>query len=52
MLAATHTVVHSPGRMTDGGARSTSNLVNCADYLLATDLLEVRGIFTLNQIFT
>jgi hypothetical protein len=42
LLAATHTVVHSPGRMTDGGARSTSNLVNCADYLLSTDLLEVR----------
>lgn len=43
MLAATHTVVHSPGRMTDGGARSTSNLVNCAEYLLATDLLEARA---------
>lgn len=39
-LADTHVVVHSPGRMTDGGARSTSNLVNCADYLLSTATLK------------
>jgi len=39
LINATHTVVHSPGRMTDGGARSTSNFVNCADYLLRTDTL-------------
>jgi hypothetical protein len=26
--------------MTDGGARSTSNFVNCADYLLSTDMLQ------------
>jgi hypothetical protein len=26
--------------MTDGGARSTSNFVNCADYLLSTDMLK------------
>jgi len=32
--------VHSPGRMTDGGARSTSNFVNCAAYLLSTDRLQ------------
>jgi hypothetical protein len=43
MLVATHTVVHSPGRMTDGGARSTSNFVNCAAYLLSTDRLQVRS---------
>jgi hypothetical protein len=35
--------VHSPGRMTDGGARSTSNFVNCAAYLLSTDRLQVRS---------
>ena len=35
-IAATHTTVHSPGQMSDGGARSTSNFVNCADYLLQT----------------
>ena len=39
-LSATHTVIHSPGRMADGGARSTSNFVNCADYLLQTDTLQ------------
>ena len=33
-------VVHSPGAMSDGGARSTSNFVNCADYLLSTEALE------------
>ena len=38
-LSATHAVVHSPGHLADGGARSTSNLVNCADYLLATETL-------------
>lgn len=35
-----HTVAHSPGAMVDGGARSTSNFVNCADYLLSTATLQ------------
>jgi len=39
-IAATHTTVHSPGLMSDGGARSTSNFVNCADYLLQTATLQ------------
>lgn len=39
-IRSTHGVSHSPGRMADGGARSTSNFVNCADYLLATDTLQ------------
>lgn len=36
VMNSTHIVVHSPGRLADGGARSTSNFVNCADYLLST----------------
>ena len=38
-LKARYVTSHSPGAMVDGGARSTSNFVNCADYLLATDTL-------------
>ena len=46
MLAATHVVVHSPGLMADGGARSTSNLVNCAGYLLTTAELKPLPLAT------
>ena len=40
LITTTHTVAHSPGRMADGGARSTSNFAACADYLLSTDTLQ------------
>jgi len=40
MINTTHTTVHSPGQMSDGGARSTSNFINCADYLLSTATLQ------------
>ena len=39
-INATHGTSHSPGLKSDGGARSTSNFVNCFDYLLSTDRLE------------
>jgi lysophospholipase L1-like esterase len=38
-LAASHAVVHSPGALQDGGARSTSNLLQCSGYLLSTAML-------------
>eukprot|EP00658_Telonema_sp_P-2_P039808 TRINITY_DN28443_c0_g1_i1.p1 TRINITY_DN28443_c0_g1~~TRINITY_DN28443_c0_g1_i1.p1 ORF type:complete len:268 (+),score=30.74 TRINITY_DN28443_c0_g1_i1:202-1005(+) len=39
MLTGDRAVVHSPSAMLDGGARSTSNFVNCGDMLLSTDRL-------------
>ena len=37
--ADNHTVLHSPGALQDGGARSTSNMLQCSDYLLSTEEL-------------
>ena len=39
LLRAEHAFTDYEAMLADGGARSTSNLVNCADYLLATETL-------------